>query len=306
MAKLVNLGSLCIDFVYSVPNLVGAGETIASSERQIFPGGKGLNQSLAAAKAGAAVAHFGAVGDDGEMLLETLRTGGVDIDGVARLQGPSGHAVIQVDSTGQNAIIISGGSNRKISKQQVTQTISYMGEGDWLLLQNEINDVGVVMQNAADAGIRIAFNVAPPDERIFDYPIDVLSLLVVNEPEAMALAKETDTQTAFDTLVNNLPNTHIVLTQGQHGLLCYDYHSKAQWQMSAFSVEPVDETAAGDSFVGYLMASLVDGTDLIDALPRASAAGALAVTREGAAPSIPAIEEVDDLLAAQTIHCTQL
>ena len=184
MSKLVNVGSLCIDFVYSVPTLVKSGETVASAERQIFSGGKGLNQSLAASKAGAAVAHYGAVGSDGDMLIEELLSGGVDAAGVRRLDGPSGHAVIQVDSTGQNAIIISGGSNRQISTQQVDQAISTLEPGDWLLLQNEINDVGEIMAKAAAEGASIAFNVAPPDERIFDYPIDVLGLLVVNEPSA--------------------------------------------------------------------------------------------------------------------------
>lgn len=304
MAKLVNLGSLCIDFVYSVPTLVKSGETVASAERQIFSGGKGLNQSLAAAKAGATVAHFGAVGSDGDMLVEALQTGGVDTTGVRRLEGPSGHAIIQVDRAGQNAIIISGGSNRQISTLQIEQAINSLEPGDWLLLQNEINDVGVIMSKAAAAGARIAFNVAPPDERIFDYPIEVLSLLVVNEPEAMALARQDSTDKAFDALVASFPRTHVVLTQGQHGLLCYDGERNEQWRLSAFAVEPVDETAAGDSFVGYLMASLVAGQTLAQALPRASAAGALAVTREGAAPSIPARDEVMALLAEQTVSTT--
>ena len=105
-------------------------------------------------------------------------------------------------------------------------------------------------------------------------------------------------------MVASFPQTDVVLTQGQHGLLCYDSASGQQWRMNAFSVEPMDETAAGDSFVGYLMASLVAGQTLAEALPRASAAGALAVTREGAAPSIPAQDEVAALLARQAVSIT--
>lgn len=301
MPKLVNLGSLCIDFVYSVPALVNAGETVASTERQVFSGGKGLNQSVAAARAGASVHHFGAVGEDGDMLIEQLRAEQVDVSGVLSLDGPSGHAVIQVDSAGQNAIVISGGSNRQIPDSLIDQAVSSLQPGDWLLLQNEINDVGGIMQQAADAGAQIAFNVAPPDERIHTYPIDTLALLIVNGHEAMALARQDSTAAAYAALTETYPRTDLVLTQGHHGLLCYDASSQTHLQMNAFAVEPVDETAAGDAFVGYLMAGLVAGEGIADALPSASAAGALAVTAEGAAPSVPSQDAVKALLAAQTL-----
>ncbi len=301
MAKLLNLGSLCIDLVYSVPSLAGAGETIASTERQLFAGGKGLNQSLAAALGGARVAHFGAVGDDGDMLLDTLAERGVEIDGVLRLPGPSGHAVIQVDSQGQNSIVISGGSNRNLPEDLLTSVIAALEPGDWLLLQNEINGVGEAMRAAAEAGARVAFNLAPPDARIHEYPIDLLSLLIVNEPEAQALARVGDSADAFAVLVDRYPSVTTVLTQGKDGLLFYDAQAQTSYRMGAFSVEPVDETAAGDAFVGYLLAGLVAGQKITEALPQASAAGALAVTKEGAAPSIPTREDVADLLTELTL-----
>jgi ribokinase len=301
LAKLVNIGSLCIDFVYAVPSLVNAGETVASIDRQVFAGGKGLNQSLAAARAGAAVAHYGAVGDDGDMLLQQLAADNVDVQGVLQLAGPSGHAVIQVDSLGQNAIVISGGSNRQIPISLVEQAVGSLARGDWLLLQNEINDVDTIMRLAAEHSVKIAFNVAPPDERIHSYPIELLSLLVVNEPEAMALAGEQDAETAFNRLLSDFPKTSVVLTMGKSGLLCFDADTGAQTRAGAFNVDALDETAAGDAFVGYLMAGLVAGQSLPEALPTASAAGALAVTREGAAPSIPLFEQVEALLGRQKI-----
>ncbi|XOV81618.1 MAG: ribokinase [bacterium] len=299
MAKLVNVGSLCIDLVYSVPAIVKAGETLASGTRQVFAGGKGLNQSIAAARAGAQVLHFGAVGDDGDMLLQQLQQEGVDVSGVQRLPGPSGQAIIQVDAEGQNAIVISGGSNRQLSPQLIEQAVAQLQGDDWILLQNEVNDVGEMMKQAAQRGAKIAFNVAPPDERIFQYPIELLQLLVVNEPEAMALAKQPSTQSAFTRLVELYPATHIVLTRGKDGLLCYDAQTRQQHEKGTFKVNAVDETAAGDAFVGYLLASLVEGKSLPDALPEASAAGALAVTAAGAAPSIPSAEAVRALLQAQ-------
>ena len=299
MAKLVNVGSLCIDLVYPVPSIVQAGETLASGTRQVFPGGKGLNQSIAAARAGAQVNHFGAVGDDGDMLLEQLQQEGVDTAGVQRLTGPSGQAIIQVDPQGQNAIVISGGSNRQLSSELINQAVAQLQPGDWVLLQNEVNDVGQIMVQASETGAHIAFNVAPPDERIFDYPIELLKLLVVNEPEAMALAGHDTPEAAFASLVVRYPQTHVVLTRGKDGLMCYDADSRQQHEMGTFEVTAVDETAAGDAFVGYLLAALVEGKPLLEAMPMASAAGALAVTAAGAAPSIPSAEAVAALLQAQ-------
>lgn len=300
MAKLVNIGSLCVDLVYPVPSIVKAGETLASAPRQVFPGGKGLNQSIAAARAGAQVLHFGAVGDDGDMLLQQLQQEGVDVSGVRRLEGPSGQAIIQVDPSGQNAIVISGGSNRLLSIDHIEQAIAQLQPDDWLLLQNEVNDVGLIMSLAAASGANMAFNVAPPDERIFDYPIELLKLLVVNEPEAMALARAETPAGAFAALVKRYPHTHTVLTRGKDGLMCYDANEHQTYEMGTFSVAAVDETAAGDAFVGYLLASLVAGKPLLDAMPMASAAGALAVTAAGAAPSIPAASAVAALVEAQS------
>ena len=283
-----------------MPSLVSAGETIASHERQVFAGGKGLNQSLAAARAGARVHHYGAVGEDGEILMQALLAQGVDTGGVLQLAGPSGHAVIQVDSAGQNAIVISGGSNRQLSRDLFAKALAELNPGDWVLLQNEINDVDVVIHMAAEQGAQVAFNVAPPDARIHSYPIDLLALLIVNEPEAQALASVADTTPAFRTLIQRFPHTHLVLTRGKEGLWVYDALTQSCMQMSAFKVQPVDETAAGDAFVGYLLAGLVAGKTLSDTLIRASAAGALAVTTQGAAPSIPSSSAVDTLLATQT------
>ena len=136
--------------------------------------------------------------------------------------------------------------------------------------------------------------------RIHGYPIDQLALLIANEPEARVLANVADTHAAFQTLSKRYPNTHLVLTRGQDGLLVYDAEAKVHHQLTAFKVQPVDETAAGDAFVGYLMAGLVAGGQLHETLVRASGAGALAVTMQGAAPSIPSVEAVDSLLATQT------
>lgn len=301
VAKLVNLGSLCIDTVYSVPNLAGAGETVASLDCRVFPGGKGLNQSIAAAHGGCLVHHLGAVGEDGDVLLDALRNANVDVSGVARCAGQSGNAVIQVDTAGQNAIVITGGANRALDQAVIDDAIDRLEDGDWLLLQNEINDVAAVIRQARKADAHIALNLAPADERISDYPLELLDLLVVNEIEAMAAADSTAVDTAFTALRQRLPETAIVLTEGSSGLRFADPVHSQSGNLASFAVTPVDETAAGDAFVGYLLAGLVAGADLHTVLPVASAAGALAVTVEGAATSIPEREAVMRLVGEQAL-----
>ena len=296
MPKLVNLGSLCIDQVYRVPNITNAGETVASLEHQTFPGGKGLNQSLAAALAGAAVSHVGCVGSDGEWLRAELRESGVEIDGVRTVAGSSGHAVIQVDGTGQNAIVIVGGANRMIEHADVESAFEQLGAGDWLMLQNEINDLERVFAEAGRRDVQLAFNLAPVDGREQGYDLRAVKLLIVNEIEAAALAREQDPSSALALIRARLPDTDVVLTCGDQGLL-YAGPSGAG-DVRPYSVRAVDETGAGDAFIGYLLAGLLQGMKLADALEFGSAAGALAATRAGAASSIPDLESVRKLVTS--------
>lgn len=292
MPKLVNLGSLCIDNVYRVANITGAGETVASVSHEVFPGGKGLNQSIAAARAGAAVEHFGCIGSDGLWLRDTLAAEGVGVAGLRVVDAPSGHAVIQVNDAGENAIVIAGGANRALAAGDVRVALDRTEAGDWLLLQNEINDLDAVLRAAYECGCRVAFNVAPVDGREQGYDLDGVALLIVNEIEAAALAGTRDRHAAVRILRGRYPEAEIVLTVGRDGLT-YEGPSGAA-EIPAYTVDPVDETAAGDAFIGYLMAGLIAGEPMAAALRLASAAGALAVTKAGAASSIP---HRDDVLA---------
>lgn len=295
MARIINLGSLCVDHVYQVGDLVKAGETKASKDHQIFPGGKGLNQSLAASRAGAQVMHVGAVGEDGRFLIELLTSSGVDTNQIQILEGVSGHAVIQVTPAGQNAIVIAGGTNQMVSQALIRSTIDALQPQDWLLLQNEINDVDQILNLAAARDIQVALNVAPVDGREVNYNLAGVKLLIVNETEALALAKhrQQDIESvaqAFAELQQALPQGHLVLTQGDLGLR---YAGQQQvFSLDAYQVTAADETAAGDAFIGYLLAAIVQNKTMIEALQEASAAGALAVTQAGAATSIPMQAEV--------------
>lgn len=292
--RLVNLGSLCVDNVYAVPNIATAGETVASLSHAVHPGGKGLNQSLAAARAGATVAHFGCIGADGRWLKEALAQAQVDVAGVREVPGASGHAVIQVNPQGANAITIAGGANRRLTEADFDAAYASLGSEDWLLLQNEINDLERVLARAAETPARVAFNVAPVDGRERAYDLASVDLLIVNEVEAAALAGVAEPEAALATLCQRHPKSDVVLTLGRDGLL----HGRgtARASLDAFPVTAVDETAAGDAFVGYLMAALLAGRGMQEALRRGSAAGALAVTQAGAATSIPEPAAVAALL----------
>jgi ribokinase len=296
MPELVNLGSLCIDNVYAVPAIARGGETLTGQAPVRFAGGKGLNQSLAAARAGVAVAHVGCVGADGAWLKDLLADAGVDVAHVRICQTAlTGHAMIQVTPQGENAIVIVGGANRQLQPADLQAAIERAGSGGWLLLQNEINDVDDVLAAAAQARLNVAFNVAPVDGREQRYGLDVVTLLLLNEIEAMALARESDAERALDRLTRDRPAQHVLITRGSAGLL-YG-RAETRVKLPAFSVHAVDETGAGDAFIGYLMAAWLQRLPLQQCLQRASAAGALAVQSKGAADSIPTVQAVRKFLA---------
>lgn len=288
MAKILNIGSLNLDYVYAVPHFVEAGETLPASRRDVFAGGKGLNQTVAAARAGAQVFHGGAVGADGDMLLALLRDAGADVSAVAQVDVPTGHAIIQVSPQGENAIIILGGANRAVSDETVEAALSQVDAGDILLLQNEINGLDRILRRASEKGLRILFNPAPMEAAVKDLPLALLDTLIVNEGEGKALAGD------MDALRAAYPNQKILLTQGSHGATLWT-GSELLFQ-PAFPVKAVDTTAAGDCFLGYYAAALAEGLSFARALRLASAASALAVQKQGAAPSIPLRNEVEAFL----------
>ena len=289
MAKILNIGSLNLDYVYAVPRFVTAGETLLANRRDVFAGGKGLNQTVAAARAGAQVYHGGAVGADGGMLLDLLRAAGADVSAVRRVDVPTGHAVIQVTPQGENAILILGGANRSVSADAVEGALGKVAAGDILLLQNEINGLDAILRRAAEKGLRILFNPAPMEAAVKELPLHLIDTLIVNEGEGKALAGD------MDALRAAYPRQKILLTRGSRGATLWT-GSELLFQ-PAFPVAALDTTAAGDCFLGYYAAALSEGQPYARALRLASAASALAVQRRGAAPSIPIRREVEAFLA---------
>lgn len=294
--KILNFGSLNIDYVYNVDHILVGGETLSAKDRNVYCGGKGLNQSLALARAGMDVWHAGAIGKaDGEILLDVLKDSQVNTDYVKVLEDvSSGHTFIQVDNEGQNSILVFGGSNQQISKAQVDETLSHFDQGDFLILQNEVNEIPYIMELAHQKGIKIVLNPSPMDEKIDQMPLKYVDFFLLNEIEASQLAEGETDQDLLDNMANRYPEAHIIMTVGSRG--AYYAHKEIREHRDIFKVDVVDTTAAGDTFTGYFLSSFINGKTPGECLKFASAASAIAVSRAGASTSIPYFEEVEAFL----------
>lgn len=288
--QIVNIGSLNIDYTYQVDAFVQPGETKAALSLDVHCGGKGLNQSIALARAGVAVCHAGLVGEDGAFLVERLRQEGVDTRWVQVVEQRTGHAIIQVDQAGQNCILLYPGTNHGLTEEYLDQVLQSVGPQDLVLLQNETNLVGSILQKAAQRGIPVALNAAPMDEAIRSAPLELVRWLLVNETEGAALSGQSEPQAMLDALRQRFPQTAVVLTLGEQGS-AYD-GKEGRFFCPAQRVDVVDTTAAGDTFTGFFLRAVLAGAQPLQALEEATAASALAVTRPGAADSIPSWEEV--------------
>lgn len=292
--KILNFGSLNIDKVYRVAHFVRAGETVASAGYQCFPGGKGLNQSIAAARAGQKVFHAGTVGEDGLFLLDTLRKGGVDTRYVRTSGSITGHALIQVDDAGENCIILYPGSNFENEEEYVDQVLRDFEGPDILLLQNEINGLEQLLRKGREKGLRIMLNPSPMEERLKGMDLSAVTWLMLNETEGREITGESEPDRITDCLLQRYPDMRVVLTLGEKGAV---YRDRGEYlRQPAFPVRAVDTTAAGDTFTGYFIAAAAEGKKNGEALKLAAAAASLAVSRQGAAVSIPERAQVEDMI----------
>lgn len=288
--KILNFGSCNIDYVYSLDHIVAPGETETSEALNIFPGGKGLNQSIALAKAGAKVYHAGLVGNDSEILTDILAESGVDISYLKKLDVKNGHAIIQVNKDGENSIFLYPGSNNMISEEYIDCVLENFEEGDILLLQNEINNISYIVREAYKKNMCIILNPSPFNEKISEVDFNHLSYLILNEVEAEAISGKENAKESLSFIKNKYPNLKIMLTLGKKGCIYSDVETEVHQDI--FRVNAVDTTAAGDTFTGYFIKGIADGEGIKTVLEDAAMASAIAVSRKGAAPSIPEREEV--------------
>ena len=292
--KALNFGSLNLDYVYQVDHFVRPGETLDALHQTVNPGGKGLNQSVALAKAGGLVCHAGCVGQGGGMLRQTLESYGVDTAYLRETGTLQGNAVIQVDRSGQNCILLYGGSNRCLTEAQISETIAQFSPGDWLILQNETNLLPELVEAGFAKGMRVVLNPSPYNEAIGQVDLSKVSWLLVNEVEAKQCSGTDEPEKVWAYLHERYPALSLLVTLGSDGSAAFTETERIR--QSAFPVKAVDTTAAGDTFTGYFIAGLMEGRPLAECLRRASMAAAVSVTRPGAAPSIPGKEEVEQLL----------
>ena len=293
MKKILVFGSLNIDIVYSLDHIVRPGETILSSDIEKNPGGKGLNQACAISKTGLDVYMAGCVGEDGDMLLDTLSSFGVDVSNVKSVSVPTGNAIIERSKDGQNSIILFAGANRVIDKMVIDDVIASFEEDDIIVLQNEINGLEYIIEKASEKGMYVVFNPAPFDPSVFSLPLDKVNLLVVNEIEGAGIADKDDNATyedILDALREKYRKTEVIMTCGCNG--SYWQKNDERIYQEALKVDAVDTTAAGDTFIGYFIASRELGHTVKESMRYATVASSITVTRKGAAGSVPEGNEV--------------
>jgi ribokinase len=276
------VGSANLDLVARAARLPRPGETVRGTDFAEHPGGKGLNQAVAAARAGAAVKFIGALGDDaaGRSLRAELGAAGIDTAGVSDSTRPTGRAMITVDERGENSIVVVAGANEDVD-------VAALPSCRVLLVQLEvpITTVATALRLARAAGTATVLNPAPAAPLAADL-LALVDVLVPNEHELDGLGR------ADDLLGTGVGA--VVTTLGAAGVRVVTHDQ--EWHVAAFAVEPVDTTGAGDAFCGALAARLAAGDALDAAVRVGAAAGALATTRPGAVPSMPSASEIETLL----------
>ena len=290
--KILSFGSLNYDHVYEVDHFTEPKETQSSLSYIRNFGGKGLNQSIALAKAGMDVFHAGRLGSDGQDFIDYLNEYNVKTDYLLKDDSlTTGHAIIEV-CKGQNRIILHGGANQAIDNKQIDEVLKHFDVNDILLIQNEISSLDYLISTAKEKGLKIVFNTAPMNDKVFTYPLDKIDIFIVNEIEAAGLVK-TDTND-IDLIINKLKDSFkdkiIIMTVGEKGsyYICNDEII----HQDAYIVDVVDTTAAGDTFTGFFFASYLKDKDIKKALDIAAKASSITVQAKGAARSIPSINDL--------------
>ena len=292
--RVLNFGSMNLDYVYTVDHMVLPGETQNSQGMHTFLGGKGFNQSTALAKAGVEVYHAGLIGEEGKIFRETAKEYGISDKYIQVCDEKNGHTIIQVDKNGQNCILLYGGANRAITREFVDEVLSGFEKGDIILLQNEINELDYIIDKAYEKGMQIFLNPSPFDGALDACDLNKISCFLLNEIEGGQIAGETEPDKIIDGILANYENAKVVLTLGGDGSVYADKEKRCQ--QPVYKVETVDTTAAGDTFTGYFIAGLIQGKTVEETMRMCAVAAGIAVSRPGAAPSIHYIEEVEKLL----------
>lgn len=288
--KVLNIGSLNYDYVYYVDHIISPGETMTSSGSAFFYGGKGFNQSVALSRAGLDVCHAGLVGSDGQNFIDECASYGISTEYIQKTSGRTGHTIIQIDKNAQNSILLFSGSNREITKDYINNVLKNFEKGDFVILQNEVSNLDYIIEQAYQKEMKIVLNPSPFDSYIDSCDLSKIDYFFVNEIEGKQITRETNIKDMINIMLKRFPKSKIILTLGERGAVYIDKYN--YYTQEIFPVKAVDTTAAGDTFTGFFIASIIKNHSISEALKIAAKASSIAVTRKGAAPSIPSIREV--------------
>jgi len=311
--RIVVIGSANVDLIMKMDRLPRVGETVTDAEFIQTFGGKGANQAVGASRAGGDVSFVGCVGEDslGKQIIDNLFTAGVNVTHCfTTAEAASGTALIMIGPGGENYLSVAPGANYYLMPEHVAQTWKLVEDSKLVLVQDEIplETIRYVIERSYETGKQVMFNVAPA-RNLGDMPLERVTMLLVNETEAAFLTglqveDEAQAWEAVDCLLAKGPRI-VILTMGAQGCLVGGiepgYDKPIRQKVSAFRVQAVDTTAAGDVFCGTLAVALVEGKSLIESLRFASAASAICVTRMGAQPSIPTLDEIKAFLSSQEV-----
>ncbi len=285
---ILNFGSINIDYVYRLASLPQAGETLSCQGFARYLGGKGINQSIAIARAGGAVKHIGAVGADGAFALAQIADMGLDTNDIRVTDTNTGHAVICLDKQGENHIIIHAGANAELTENQINSALDTNPKAEWVVIQNETNLTEYIAKSAKKRGLSLAYSAAPFDATACQTILPYLDILAVNETEATALSH------AMQTPITELKIPTLLITKGAKGAELWQ--NGGCISVKGLPVKAIDTVGAGDTFFGSFIARLQNGTPPQEALNYAASAAALQCTAKGAATAIPDQKTVLNLM----------
>lgn len=287
---IYNFGSLNIDYVYNVEEVVKIGETISSHDLCMHTGGKGLNQSIALSRAGVDVMHVGCVGKKGDYLIDVLKEAGVNTDFVSRVDGETGHAIIQLNRHSDNCILLHPGANYKMDILYIDNIFKNITSEDTVVLQNEILNTEYIAKRASEIGAKVVMNLSPITSEALDMNLNYIDYLFINIYEGKAITKLSDENEIGKFLTQKYPKMKVILTLGSRGSVYF--HKNDVVFQKAKKTKIIDTTCAGDTFVGYFMGSIINGLKVSDALEISSIASSIAISCKGASNSIPDIKTV--------------
>ncbi len=304
MKSIIVLGSINMDLVVKTDRAPKGGETLSGTSFQTIPGGKGANQAVAIARQGGEISMIARVGNDGfgDELLNKLKENNVNVEYVRKDESCStGVAMIVVEKTGQNRIIVVAGANGQVFNEDIDSAGSLFEQSEYLVAQLEtpLSTVAYAIDIAKKKNIKTVLNAAPaPDKPLDRELLKKIDYLLVNETEAQMISGEVvdsmDSALKAAKILHNQTNGCIILTLGEKGSITAD--GSSVWHTPSFQINAVDTTAAGDAFTGGLVNSLNQGSSLKEAVLHATAAGALAASKFGAQPSLPTYKETREFI----------